>query len=78
MWKEGSWSNFMVLFGHSPVKTGDNLENVSQGNRSQGRDLKPGSPEYETGVLTTRPHIRQAYIAFSYVISFLKYCLTWI
>jgi hypothetical protein len=31
------------------------MENVSQDNRSEGRDLNPGRPEYEAGVLTTRP-----------------------
>jgi hypothetical protein len=30
-------------------------KNLSQDSRSPGRDLKPGPPEYEAGVLTTRP-----------------------
>jgi hypothetical protein len=29
--------------------------NISQDSRSLNRDLKPGPPEYEEGVLTTRP-----------------------
>jgi hypothetical protein len=28
---------------------------ISQDNRSPGRDLNPGPPEYEAGMLTTRP-----------------------
>jgi hypothetical protein len=28
---------------------------LSQDSRYPGRDLKPGPPEYETGMLTTRP-----------------------
>jgi hypothetical protein len=31
------------------------MKNRSQDNHSPGRDLKPGLPEYETGVLTARP-----------------------
>jgi hypothetical protein len=30
-------------------------ENLSQDSRSLGRDLNPGPPEYEAGVLTTLP-----------------------
>jgi hypothetical protein len=30
-------------------------KNLSQDRRSLGRDLNPGPPEYEAGVLTTRP-----------------------
>jgi hypothetical protein len=31
------------------------MKNLSQDTRSPSRDLKPGPPEYEAGVLTTRP-----------------------
>jgi hypothetical protein len=29
------------------------MKDLSQDSRSPGRDLKPGTPEYEAGVLTT-------------------------
>jgi hypothetical protein len=32
-----------------------NKKKLNQHSRSPGRDLYPGSPEYEAGVLTTRP-----------------------
>jgi hypothetical protein len=32
-------------------------ENLSQDSRSSCRDLKPGLPEYEAGVLTTRKRL---------------------
>jgi hypothetical protein len=35
-----------------PRKT---MKTLSQDNWSLGRDLKPGSPEYEAGILTTCP-----------------------
>jgi NADPH-dependent 7-cyano-7-deazaguanine reductase QueF len=31
------------------------MKNPNQDSRSPGRDFNPGPPEYETGVLTTRP-----------------------
>jgi hypothetical protein len=31
------------------------MKNLSEDNRSTDRDLNPGLPEYETGVLTSRP-----------------------
>jgi hypothetical protein len=34
------------------------MENLSQGSRSTGRDLKPGSPENEARVLPTRRDVR--------------------
>jgi hypothetical protein len=30
-------------------------KNLSQNNRSPGRDLNPVSPEYEAGILATQP-----------------------
>jgi hypothetical protein len=41
-------------------------KNLSQDSRSPGRDLNPGPPEYEAGVLTTRPrrlvvHMKDSY-----------------
>jgi hypothetical protein len=31
------------------------MKDISQDGRSQDRYLKPGSPEYEVGILTSRP-----------------------
>jgi hypothetical protein len=31
------------------------MKTLGQDSRSPGRDLNPGSPEYEAGVLITRP-----------------------
>jgi hypothetical protein len=31
------------------------MNNLSQGNRSQDRDLNPGYPDYRAEILTTRP-----------------------
>jgi hypothetical protein len=50
------WPNFKVLYRRSPEGIGENHENA-QDTRSPGPDLKPGPPEYETEVLTTRPRI---------------------
>jgi hypothetical protein len=33
------------------------MKNRSQDNRSPSRDLNPGAPEYEAGVLTTRSRL---------------------
>jgi hypothetical protein len=41
---------------HFTGETEENYEQShSQDNRSPGRDFSPGPPEYEAGVLTTRP-----------------------
>jgi hypothetical protein len=48
------WPNFKVLSRHSSGKCEENHENP-QDRRSLGRDLNPGSPECDAGVLTTRP-----------------------
>lgn len=54
---ERSWFNFKVGLRsqNSPEGIKKNTENLSQDSRSLRRDLKPGHPEYERGVLTTRP-----------------------
>jgi hypothetical protein len=55
MWKEAVVAKFKVLlFRHFPGGTEKN-QNVSQHSLSPGRNLNPGPPEYEAGVLTTRP-----------------------
>jgi hypothetical protein len=53
--RKWSWPNFKVLSRHSPGGTEDNHENRSEVSRSSDRDLNPGPPESEAGVLTTRP-----------------------
>jgi hypothetical protein len=49
------WPTFKVLSYNLHGGTEENHENVSQDNRSPGQDLNPGSPEYEAGVIATRP-----------------------
>jgi hypothetical protein len=46
-----------VLSRHLPGRTEENHENLSQVSRSPVRDLNPGTPEYEAGVLSTRPRL---------------------
>jgi hypothetical protein len=52
-----SSSNFKALSWHLPGGTEENHENLRQGIWSPGRDMNPGPPEYEAGVLTTRPRL---------------------
>jgi hypothetical protein len=56
-WKEcgrkWSWPNFKVQSHHSHGCTEENHENP-QDSQSLARDLNPGRPECEAGVLTTR------------------------
>jgi hypothetical protein len=53
--RKRSWPNFKVLPRKSSGGTKEKQETLSQDSRSPGRDLKPGPPEYEAGVLTTGP-----------------------
>jgi hypothetical protein len=53
--RKWSWPNFKVISRHSPGETEKNDENLSPDNWFPGRDLNPGLPEYEVGVLTTLP-----------------------
>jgi hypothetical protein len=46
-----SWHNFKALSLHSPGGTEENYKKLTQ----DSRDLNPGPPEYETGMLTTLP-----------------------
>jgi hypothetical protein len=50
-----SWPNFMVLAQHFPGGTEESTGNLSQERPSLGRDLNPGPPECEAGLLTARP-----------------------
>jgi hypothetical protein len=47
----------IIISGTIPVFEGteENHQKLQSGYRSPDRDLKPGPPEYEAGVLTTRP-----------------------
>jgi hypothetical protein len=55
--RKSSWPNFKV--GYYPDSYLEELKktmkNFSQDSRTPGRDMKPGPPGYEIGVLTTRP-----------------------
>jgi hypothetical protein len=64
-WKGGKWMlscngygrkqsslNFNVLSQNLSGKTEENYKNLSQNSQYTGRDLNPGPPEYEAGVLT--------------------------
>jgi hypothetical protein len=58
-WKdvEGSGHGLILRnqFQHLPGRTGENNEQLSQDSLSPGRDLNPGPPQYDAGVLTSRP-----------------------
>jgi hypothetical protein len=50
------WAWALKSFASSGLKRLKKImKSISQGSRSPGRDLNPGPPEYEVGVLTTRP-----------------------
>jgi hypothetical protein len=51
-WKEAVVAQFKILSLNFPGR-----EQVSQDRPSPGRDFNPGPPEYEAGVLTTRPQL---------------------
>jgi hypothetical protein len=48
------WPN-CIIPRHLPRETEENSENTCQDSRCPGRDLNQGTPEYEAGVLATRP-----------------------
>jgi hypothetical protein len=52
--RKRSWPNFKALSRHLSTGTEEKTENLSQGSRSTFRDLNPGPPECDAGVLTTR------------------------
>jgi hypothetical protein len=53
--RKRSWPNFKVLSRHSSGESEENHGNFSQDSRYTRRDLNPGPPEYEAGVLSTCP-----------------------
>jgi hypothetical protein len=53
--RKRSWLNFTVLPSIPLEGLRNTTKILSQDNRSPGRDLSPGNPEYEAGVLTIRP-----------------------
>jgi K+-transporting ATPase c subunit len=62
IWKEAVVAQCFLLSLYFLGRTKRNHEKHQDG-RSQGRDLNPGPPEYEAGVLTTRPR-HSAYSGF--------------
>jgi hypothetical protein len=52
---EGSGHGLNLLSGHLTGGTEKNHENFSKDSRSLGGNLNSEPPEYETGLLTTRP-----------------------
>jgi hypothetical protein len=52
--RKRSWSNLRYYPRIWLDRTRKTIKNLSQDSRSPGRDLNPGPPEYEAGVLTTR------------------------
>jgi hypothetical protein len=53
--RKRQWPNlgyYLSIYREGPKKT---MRNLGQDNGFPGRDLNPGPPEYEAGVLTTRP-----------------------
>jgi hypothetical protein len=53
--RKRSWPNLKLLSQTLPGGTEENHENLSQDCWPPCRDLNPGPPEYEVGVLITRP-----------------------
>jgi hypothetical protein len=58
---------FKVLSRESSGGTEENQENLSQNSLFLDRDLNPGPPKYETGVLNTRPWRSVFRAKFQYV-----------
>jgi hypothetical protein len=52
--RKRSWPNLRYYSGICQERLRKTTKNLSQDSRSLGRDLNPGRPEYEAGVLTTR------------------------
>jgi hypothetical protein len=52
--RKRSWPNLRYYPGICLEGLTKTTKNLSQHSRSPGRDLNPGPPEYEAGVLTTR------------------------
>jgi hypothetical protein len=53
--RKRSWPDFNVLIRYSREKPSNTTEILSQDSQSPGRGLNPVPPEYEAGVLNTRP-----------------------
>jgi hypothetical protein len=64
--KKSSRTNFRYYNGMYLEGLRETAKNLFQDIRSAGRDLNPGPPEYEAGVLTTRPrHSLRTFIAMN-------------
>jgi hypothetical protein len=53
--RKRSWRKFNVLPGYSPEETERNQKNIKHDSLWTGPRFEPEPPEYEAGVLTTRP-----------------------
>jgi hypothetical protein len=62
IWKEAVVAYLGVLSRIRPESLSKATNNLSQGSWSSGRDLNQGPPEYEAGLLTTRPLRSMTYI----------------
>jgi hypothetical protein len=54
-WRKRSWHNLKYYPGIRLEGRRKTTKTLSQDSWSPGRDLNPGPPEYEAGMLTTRP-----------------------
>jgi hypothetical protein len=61
--RKRSWPNLKYCPGICLERLRKTTKNLSQDSRSPGRGFHPGPPEYEVGVLTTRPHFSDSSIA---------------
>jgi hypothetical protein len=55
IWKEAFVAYFKVLSRHSLEEMRKTPITLSEDSRYPGRNLNPGPPEYQAGVLTTQP-----------------------
>jgi hypothetical protein len=53
--RKRSWYHFQVLSQNSTVGLKKTTKNLNQNSRSPRRDINQAPPEYEAGMLTTRP-----------------------
>jgi hypothetical protein len=70
--RKRSWPNFKVLSWHSTGGNEENYENLNQDSQSPGRESNPGPPEYEVGVLSTRP---RRLVPLNYYLVFCQFIL---
>jgi hypothetical protein len=54
-WKDAVLAYFKIRFQLLPGANEENYENFSENSRSSDRESNSGPPEYETGLIITRP-----------------------